>query len=196
MVRSPVISGRQLRGAPVCSVGNKSNWRSVPASPSALSAPWNPSRNKSARAPRPFHRSSRSWRRRAFSFSMTKGRACASARGSFIPSSNESEQRRLEPHERTPITSDVLSACSTRLQGRSNSWAKSLLPTISACRQTTLVGYVGGTLGEIDSEGHRAAETKLDAHPESFQLEKKKPPAFMSTFPNHTRSRSLIGTNI
>jgi hypothetical protein len=54
VVRSPVISGRQLIGARVCSVGNKSNWRSVPASPSALSAPWNPSRNKSARAPRPF----------------------------------------------------------------------------------------------------------------------------------------------
>lgn len=82
MVRSPVISGRQLRAARVCSVRNKSNWRSVPASPSALSAAWNPSRNKSARAPRPFHRSSRSSRRRALSFSMTKVRACASARGS------------------------------------------------------------------------------------------------------------------
>jgi len=39
-------------------------------------------------------------------------------------------------------------------------------------RQAALVGYGGGALGEIDSEGRKVAETKLDSHPESFQLEK------------------------
>src|SRR5215469_4440151 len=39
-------------------------------------------------------------------------------------------------------------------------------------RQKTLVGYGGGALAEIDDEGRKVAETKLDAHPESFQLEK------------------------
>jgi YVTN family beta-propeller protein len=38
--------------------------------------------------------------------------------------------------------------------------------------QETLVGYGGGALAEIDNEGRKVAETKLDAHPESFQLEK------------------------
>jgi DNA-binding beta-propeller fold protein YncE len=41
-----------------------------------------------------------------------------------------------------------------------------------AGRQRILVGYGGGALGEIDSQGSKVAETKLDAHPESFQLEK------------------------
>ena len=41
-----------------------------------------------------------------------------------------------------------------------------------ADRQTALVGYGGGALGAIDKEGNKVAETKLDAHPESFQLEK------------------------
>lgn len=41
-----------------------------------------------------------------------------------------------------------------------------------AGRQRILVGYGGGALGEIDSQGNKVAETKLDAHPESFQLEK------------------------
>jgi YVTN family beta-propeller protein len=34
------------------------------------------------------------------------------------------------------------------------------------------VGYGGGALGEIDEEGNKVGEIKLDAHPESFQLEK------------------------
>jgi YVTN family beta-propeller protein len=34
------------------------------------------------------------------------------------------------------------------------------------------VGYGGGALGEFDQEGTKLAEIKLDAHPESFQLEK------------------------
>ena len=41
-----------------------------------------------------------------------------------------------------------------------------------AGKQTTFVGYGSGALGELDLEGRKAAETKLDAHPESFQLEK------------------------
>jgi len=41
-----------------------------------------------------------------------------------------------------------------------------------AGHQKTLVGYGGGALGEIDNEGRKVAETKLDSHPESFQLEK------------------------
>jgi YVTN family beta-propeller protein len=39
-------------------------------------------------------------------------------------------------------------------------------------KQTTFVGYGSGALGEIDLEGRKAAETRLDGHPESFQLEK------------------------
>jgi DNA-binding beta-propeller fold protein YncE len=38
--------------------------------------------------------------------------------------------------------------------------------------QHIYVGFGGGGLGEFDAEGHKIAETKLDAHPESFQLEK------------------------
>jgi YVTN family beta-propeller protein len=41
-----------------------------------------------------------------------------------------------------------------------------------AGRQRIIVGYAGGALGEIDSKGNKVAETKLDSHPESFQLEK------------------------
>jgi YVTN family beta-propeller protein len=33
------------------------------------------------------------------------------------------------------------------------------------------VGYGGGALGEFDQEGTKLADIKLDAHPESFQLE-------------------------
>lgn len=38
-------------------------------------------------------------------------------------------------------------------------------------RKRIFVGYGGGALGEIDSEGNKVGDTKLDAHPESFQLE-------------------------
>jgi len=34
------------------------------------------------------------------------------------------------------------------------------------------VGYGGGALGEFDQDGTKLADIKLDAHPESFQLEK------------------------
>lgn len=38
-------------------------------------------------------------------------------------------------------------------------------------REQVYVGFGGGALGELDVEGQKIAETKLDAHPESFQLE-------------------------
>ena len=38
--------------------------------------------------------------------------------------------------------------------------------------QHIYVGFGGGALGEMDSQGQKIAEIKLDAHPESFQLEK------------------------
>src|SRR5262249_11187724 len=41
-----------------------------------------------------------------------------------------------------------------------------------AARQRVYVGFGGGALGELDTDGQKIAETKLDAHPESFQLEK------------------------
>ena len=34
------------------------------------------------------------------------------------------------------------------------------------------VGFGSGSLGEFDTDGQKIAETKLDAHPESFQLER------------------------
>jgi len=49
-----------------------------------------------------------------------------------------------------------------------------------AGKQTTFVGYGSGALGEIDLDGRRAAETKLDAHPESFQLEKSGPRIYVN----------------
>ncbi len=41
-----------------------------------------------------------------------------------------------------------------------------------AKHQRVYVGFGGGALGELDTEGQKISETKLDAHPESFQLEK------------------------
>lgn len=41
-----------------------------------------------------------------------------------------------------------------------------------AGRQRIFVGYGSGGLGEVDIQGSKVAGTKLDAHPESFQLEK------------------------
>jgi len=38
-------------------------------------------------------------------------------------------------------------------------------------RQRIYVGFGSGGLGEFDLEGQKISETKLDAHPESFQLE-------------------------
>jgi DNA-binding beta-propeller fold protein YncE len=41
-----------------------------------------------------------------------------------------------------------------------------------AARERVYVGFGSGALGEMDTDGQKIAETKLDAHPESFQLEK------------------------
>lgn len=41
-----------------------------------------------------------------------------------------------------------------------------------SARARVYVGFGSGALGEMDTDGLKIAETKLDAHPESFQLEK------------------------
>jgi YVTN family beta-propeller protein len=50
------------------------------------------------------------------------------------------------------------------------------------------VGYGGGALAEIDEEGNKASEIKLDAHPESFQLEKGTPRIYV----NLPKSRKIV----
>jgi DNA-binding beta-propeller fold protein YncE len=47
-------------------------------------------------------------------------------------------------------------------------------------RQRVYVGYGGGALGELDTEGQKVTEIKLDAHPESFQLEKNSPRIYVN----------------
>ena len=42
------------------------------------------------------------------------------------------------------------------------------------------VGYGSGALGEIGSDGNKAADIKLDAHPESFQLETDSPRIYVN----------------
>ncbi len=42
-------------------------------------------------------------------------------------------------------------------------------------RKRIYVGHGSGALGEIDEQGNKVGEIKLDAHPESFQLEKDTP---------------------
>lgn len=42
------------------------------------------------------------------------------------------------------------------------------------------VGYGSGALAEIGEEGNKAGEIKLDAHPESFQLEKDSPRIYVN----------------
>jgi DNA-binding beta-propeller fold protein YncE len=55
-------------------------------------------------------------------------------------------------------------------------------------RKRIFVGYGGGALGELDSEGNKTADIKLDAHPESFQLEKDGPRIYVN-LPN---SRKVV----
>jgi DNA-binding beta-propeller fold protein YncE len=52
-------------------------------------------------------------------------------------------------------------------------------------RQRILVGYGSGALGEIDKEGGKVGETKLSAHPESFQLEKDSPLIYVNLPKSH-----------
>ncbi len=42
------------------------------------------------------------------------------------------------------------------------------------------VGYGSGALGEIDNESNKTGDIKLDAHPESFQLEKDSPRIYVN----------------
>jgi len=49
-----------------------------------------------------------------------------------------------------------------------------------AARQLVYVGFGGGALGELDTDGQKIVETKLDAHPESFQLEKGSPRIYVN----------------
>ena len=42
------------------------------------------------------------------------------------------------------------------------------------------VGFGSGALGEFDSDGSKVADVKLDAHPESFQLEKSTPRVYVN----------------
>jgi DNA-binding beta-propeller fold protein YncE len=41
-----------------------------------------------------------------------------------------------------------------------------------AAHKRIYIGYGSGALGELDSDGNKVSDVKLDAHPESFQLEK------------------------
>lgn len=47
-------------------------------------------------------------------------------------------------------------------------------------RKRVYVGYGDGALGEMDDQGNKVAEIKLDAHPESFQLEKSSPRIYVN----------------
>ena len=47
-------------------------------------------------------------------------------------------------------------------------------------RKRIYVGYGSGALGEIDSEGNKVTDIRLDAHPESFQLEKGSPRIYVN----------------
>src|SRR5467141_2594207 len=46
--------------------------------------------------------------------------------------------------------------------------------------QRGYVGYGSGALAEINEDGNKVDETKLDAHPESFQLEKDSPRIYVN----------------
>lgn len=49
-----------------------------------------------------------------------------------------------------------------------------------AAHKRIYVGYGSGALGEIDSDGNKISEAKLDAHPESFQLERDTPRIYVN----------------
>jgi hypothetical protein len=52
--------------------------------------------------------------------------------------------------------------------------------------KSVYVGFGAGALGEIDKNGNKVAEIRLDAHPESFQLEKAGPRIYVNV-PNARR---------
>jgi len=49
-----------------------------------------------------------------------------------------------------------------------------------AAHKHIYVGYGSGALGEIDGDGNKVSDVKLDAHPESFQLEKNGPRIYVN----------------
>jgi len=49
-----------------------------------------------------------------------------------------------------------------------------------SAKQHIYVGFGSGGLGEFDTDGQKISETKLDAHPESFQLEKSGPKIYVN----------------
>jgi DNA-binding beta-propeller fold protein YncE len=49
-----------------------------------------------------------------------------------------------------------------------------------AAHKRIYVGYGSGALGEIDSNGNKVSDIKLDAHPESFQLEQEGPRIYVN----------------
>jgi len=49
-----------------------------------------------------------------------------------------------------------------------------------SARDRIYVGYGDGALGEIDGDGNKVADIKLDAHPESFQLETNSPRIYVN----------------
>jgi DNA-binding beta-propeller fold protein YncE len=55
-------------------------------------------------------------------------------------------------------------------------------------RKRLYVGYGSGALGEVDSDGNKGSDTKLDAHPESFQLEQNSPRIYV----NLPKSRKVV----
>jgi DNA-binding beta-propeller fold protein YncE len=55
-------------------------------------------------------------------------------------------------------------------------------------RKRIYVGYGSGALGEIDIDGNKVSDTKLDAHPESFQLETDSPRIYV----NLPKSRKVV----
>src|SRR5215469_7425316 len=59
-----------------------------------------------------------------------------------------------------------------------------------SARQRIYVGYGSGGLGEIDSDGNKVADIKLDAHPESFQLEKNSPRIYVNL--PHSRKIAVV----
>jgi len=60
-----------------------------------------------------------------------------------------------------------------------------------AARQRVYVGYGSGGVGELDIEGKKIGEIKLDSHPESFQLEKNSPRIYV----NLPKSRKIAVLN-
>jgi len=60
-----------------------------------------------------------------------------------------------------------------------------------AAHKRIYVGYGSGALGEIGSDGNKVSEIKVDAHPESFQLEKSSPRMYV----NLPKSRKIVAVD-